>query len=137
MLKLVARICFEVWLPARYCGPTFGNDYQSQKGENAAIQRPSPFPPTLGLSLFAPVIASLFAVGMLVTPLPVVSLVSGSLLVVRAIGPVSFHHIRPVRPIFMIVPIMIVAMARIIDPYLYAFLGLRCGHDCRRENSSS
>jgi hypothetical protein len=96
-----------------------------------------PFPPTVGLSLFAPVIASLFAVGMLVTPLPVVSLVSGSLLVVRAIGPVSFHHIRPVRPIFMIVPVMIVAMARIIDPYLYACLGLRCGHDCRRENSSS
>ena len=96
-----------------------------------------PFPPTVGLSLFAPVIASLFAVGMLVTPLPVASLVSGSLLVVRAIGPVSFHHIIPVRPIFMIVPVMIVAMARIIDPYLYACLGLRCGHDCRRENGSS
>ena len=136
MLKLVERICFEVWLAARYCCPTFGNDDQSQKGENAAIQRLS-FPPTVGLSLFAPIIASLFAVGMLVTPLPVASLVSGSLLVVRAIGPVSFHHIRPVRPIFMIVPVMIVAMARIIDPYLYACLGLRCGHDCRRENSSS
>ena|ERR1700730_7880240 len=97
---------------------------------------PPPF--TVGLSLFAPIIASLFAVGMLVTPFPIVSLVSGSLLVVRAVISMAFLQVAPVCPIFAVIPIMVVAMVRIIYSHLNArVLRSRCWHDRRwRENNS-
>ena len=71
-------------------------------------------------------------------PLPIVPLIPGSLLVVRTITSMVLHQVAPVRMIFTIIPIMVVAMMRIIDSYLYAFLGPWCCHDCRgRKNSSS
>ena len=95
------------------CCATF-EKFRGNKGEDAAIQRPSP-PFTVRLSLFAPVIASLFAVGMLVAPSPVVPLFPSSLLVVRAVVSMVLLQVAPVCPILMIVPIMIIAMITIID----------------------
>jgi hypothetical protein len=89
---------------------------------------------TRHLSVFVP----LFAVGMLVAPFPVVPLVSGSLLVIRAVSPMMLYEIPPIRMIFAVIPIMVIAMVRIIDSNLNAPL-LRTGscHDsCWHENSS-
>jgi len=55
-------------------------------------------------------LASLFAIRMLVAPFPIISLVSGSLLVVRTITSMVLHQVAPVRSIFPVIPIMVVAM---------------------------
>jgi hypothetical protein len=110
---------------------------QRQQGRG---RRNTAFPPpfTVRLSLFAPVIASLFAVGMLVAPSPVVPLFPSSLLVIRAVVSMVLLQVAPVCPILMIVPIMIIAMITIIDAQLNARLlrSRRC-HDRRGHKNSS
>ena len=70
---------------------------------------------TRRLSLLASLLASLFAVRMLVAPLPIISLVSSPLLVVRPITSMVLHQVAPIRPIFPVIPIMVIAMMRVID----------------------
>jgi hypothetical protein len=75
---------------------------------------------TRRLSLFASVIASLFAVRMLVAPLPVVPLIPGSLVVVRTVLSMMLHQVTPVSTILTVIPIMVIAMITIIDSHLNA-----------------
>jgi hypothetical protein len=63
---------------------------------------------------------------MLVAPLPIISLVSGPLLVVSTITSMVLHQVTPVSMIFTVVPIMVIAMVRIVHSYLYAFLRQWC-----------
>jgi hypothetical protein len=90
----------------------------AQPGDASITRSPCHHQPSTSI-LFV----SLFAVRMLVPPLPVIPLVSGSLLVVCTITSMMLYQVAPVRMIFAVIPIMVVAMVRIIDPYLYAFLG--------------
>ena len=90
------------------------------------------------LSLFASVIASLFAIRMLVAPFPVVPLIPGSLVVVRTVLSMVLHQVTPVSMILTVIPIMVIAMITIIDSHLNAPLlrSRRC-HDRRGHKNSS
>src|ERR1700724_2355867 len=137
ILKLVARICSEVYNYRRVIVVRLSETLGVTR-ERTPEYSDAPPPFTVGLSLFVPVIASLFAIGMLVAPLPVVSLVSGSLVVVRAVISMAFLQVAPVCPIFAVIPIMIIAMVRIIDSQLNArILRARCCHDRRGHKNSS
>src|ERR1700730_16470918 len=90
----------------------------AQPGD-ASITRPPVITSPRHLSLFV----SLFVVRVLVPPLPVVSLISGPLLVICTITSMMLYQVTSVRVIFAVIPIMVIVMMRIIDSYLYAFLG--------------
>jgi hypothetical protein len=63
-----------------------------------------------------------------VAPIPIVPLIPGTLLVISTISSMVLHQVAPVRMIFTIIPVMVVVMMRIVDSYLYAFLGQWCRH---------
>src|ERR1700686_877395 len=96
---------------------TFGLFMTGRRAQHAS---PSPSRILRRLSLFASVIASLFAIRMLVAPLPVVPLIPGSLVVVRTVLSMVLHQVTPVSMILTVIPIMIIAMITIIDSHLNA-----------------
>jgi len=66
------------------------------------------------------------------SPVPVMLLRSVVLLVVFTISFMSCFQIMPVRPIFVIIPVMVITVVPIVDPNLdAALLRSRVGHDCR------
>lgn len=68
----------------------------------------------------APLLELLIVVGMFVAPIPVVSLFSGMLAVVLAIGSVPLGQVTTVSAVFVIVPIVVVAVIPIVDSDLDA-----------------
>ena len=137
ILKLVARICSEVYNYRRVIVVRL-SETSGVTRERTPEYSDAPPPFTVGLSLFVPVIASLFAIGMLVAPLPVVPLIPGSLVVVRTVLSMVLHQVTPVSMILTVIPIMIIAMITIIDAQLNARLlrSRRC-HDRRGHKNSS
>jgi len=65
---------------------------------------------------------SLIAVWVTVAPIPIVSLHSVVLPLVRAITPVPFHKVTSVGAVFAVVPVMVIAVVPIVDPHLDAGL---------------
>ena len=65
---------------------------------------------------------SLIAVRMTVAPIPIVSLHSVVLPLVRAITPVPFHKVTSVGAVFAVVPVMVIAVVPIVDSHLDAGL---------------
>jgi hypothetical protein len=59
---------------------------------------------------------------MTVAPIPIVSLHSVVLPVVRAITPVLFYEVTSVGAVFAVVPVMIIAVVPIVDSHLDAGL---------------
>jgi hypothetical protein len=73
-----------------------------------------------------------------VAPIPIVSLRSVVLPLVRAITPVPFHQVTPVGTVFAIVPVMVIAVVPIVDSHLDAgFLSFGFNHHQSRCNDSS
>jgi hypothetical protein len=75
---------------------------------------------------------------MAVAPIPVVSLNGVVLVVVLTIVPVLFRQITPVGAVFVVVPVMVVAVVSIVDSDLHTgLLSFGLGHDQGWSSNSS
>jgi hypothetical protein len=67
---------------------------------------------------------------MTVAPIPVVFLLSVVLPVVLAVAPVPFFQVTPVGMVFVVVPVMVIAVISIVDSHLDAgLLSFGSGHN--------
>ena len=75
---------------------------------------------------------------MTVAPIPVMPLRSVVLSLVRTITPVLFHQVTSVRAVFVVVPVMVIAVVSIVDSHLDAgLLSFGFNHHQSRCNDGS